>query len=85
MFSGKKNPVLFLAGVDVILYKHVEMAYRQDDWSRAIHHPEELNPLAPGAMQAIGRAEAGGLLNLGGDLFRQSVTAILSHAPKPPV
>jgi hypothetical protein len=72
------TPLGILAGTNLIIDKHVEQAYRQIDWSYTVHHLNELNPCAPGAIQAIGHAEAQGLGSLGVDWFKQEVSAELT-------
>ncbi|MHB1891559.1 MAG: WXG100 family type VII secretion target [Acidimicrobiales bacterium] len=73
-----KTPVTFLAGVDLIIAKHVEEAYRAINWRYTFHHLNQLNLLAPGALQAVKKAEVRGFVSLGTDLFKSTIGAILS-------
>lgn len=75
---GHMTVPTFLAGTDVIIAKHAEQAYRAVDWSYTVRHLSELDPLAPGALQAVGGAEASGLGSLGVDWFKQTIGALLS-------
>lgn len=73
-----KTPVTVLAGTDLIIGEHAEEAYRAVNWSYTLHHLSQLDPLAPGAIQAVASAEAKGLGSLGVDLFENSIGALLS-------
>jgi hypothetical protein len=66
-----------LVGANVVIWTDVEKAGRQVDWSYTFSHLNQLDPLAPGALSAIGGASEQAFKMVGGQLAESAVSSVL--------
>lgn len=63
--GAERAPVVALAGLNVLIWSHVEEAATQVHWGDVVTHPAQLNPFEPGGASAIWQAESAGFSDLG--------------------
>jgi hypothetical protein len=65
----RPTPLTVGVAVDLVIWSQAAKAGSQVNWSELKHDPAELNPLAPGAMQAVWQSEKSGLTETGKDVI----------------
>jgi len=79
LYAGEKDdPVLGLAGADVQIWSDAASALHAINVPYTLGHLSELNIAAPGALQAVGQAEAAGFENLAKQLTSGIIGGLFS-------